>query len=175
MATKKKGQEAAKDKGTKQNLEPTKGQAKGADAKSKEAAGWETRKELPSDSGAKMKAGVKEKGAKGAAKGARKEGDRETSKDKKQAEAVGLIGFFELSRQFLKEVAIEFKKISWPARQQVIQETYSVLFLVTVITLMVLAFDWVLGHGVFGPIEHWSRLHGGGVGHSSTVPDGQKR
>lgn len=66
-------------------------------------------------------------------------------------------------RQFLKEVAIEFQKITWPERAQVIRETYSVIFLVTVITLMVLGFDWVLGHAVFGPLEHWARMLGGGV------------
>lgn len=67
-------------------------------------------------------------------------------------------------RQFLKDVVIEFSKISWPPRQQVVKETWSVLFLVTVITLMVLGFDWFLGHAIFGPLEHWARLHGGGVG-----------
>ncbi|HEY9785018.1 MAG TPA: preprotein translocase subunit SecE [Candidatus Obscuribacterales bacterium] len=67
-------------------------------------------------------------------------------------------------RQFLKEVVIEFGKISWPPRQQVIKETWSVLFLVTVITLMVLGFDWFLGHAVFVPLEHWARLHGAGIG-----------
>ncbi len=67
-------------------------------------------------------------------------------------------------RQFLKEVVIEFGKITWPGRPQVIQETWSVLFLVTAITLLVLGFDWFLGHAVFGPLEHWARLHGGGVG-----------
>ena len=66
-------------------------------------------------------------------------------------------------RQFLKEVAIEFQKISWPDRAQVIRETYSVIFLVTIITLMVLAFDWVLGNAVFGPLEHWARMLGGGI------------
>lgn len=66
-------------------------------------------------------------------------------------------------RQFLKEVLIEFQKITWPERAQVIRETYSVIFLVTVITLMVLGFDWVLGNAVFGPIEHWARVLGGGV------------
>lgn len=67
-------------------------------------------------------------------------------------------------RQFLKDVVIEFSKISWPPRNQVIKETWSVLFLVSVITLMVLGFDWFLGHAIFGPLEHWARLHGGGIG-----------
>lgn len=67
-------------------------------------------------------------------------------------------------RQFLKEVVIEFRKITWPTRPQVIQETYSVIFLVTAITLILLGFDWILGHAVFGPLEHWARIHGGGIG-----------
>lgn len=67
-------------------------------------------------------------------------------------------------RQFLKDVVIEFTKITWPGRPQVIQETLSVLFLVALITVVVLGFDWFLAHAVFGPLEHWARLHGGGVG-----------
>lgn len=67
--------------------------------------------------------------------------------------------------QFLKEVVIEFKKITWPERSQIIKETWSVLFLVTAITLMVLALDWVLAHAIFQPLENWLRLHGAGVGH----------
>ncbi len=67
-------------------------------------------------------------------------------------------------RQFLKDVVVEFTKITWPGRTQVLQETWSVLFLVALITLLVLGFDWFLAHAVFGPLEHWARLHGGGVG-----------
>lgn len=65
--------------------------------------------------------------------------------------------------QFLKEVDVERRKISWPSRDQVIRETYSVLVLVAVITLLVLSFDWLLGI-VFGYLEHFARLHGGGIG-----------
>ena len=66
--------------------------------------------------------------------------------------------------QFLKEVDIERRKISWPEPSQVVRETWSVLFLVTVITTLVLTFDWAVGHFVFGPLEHWARLNGGGIG-----------
>ncbi|MBI2812131.1 MAG: preprotein translocase subunit SecE, partial [Candidatus Melainabacteria bacterium] len=66
------------------------------------------------------------------------------------------------ARQFIKEVVIEFRKISWPEFRQVVRETWSVLFLVAVITLMVLGFDWVLGNVIFGPLEHFAKLHGGG-------------
>jgi preprotein translocase SecE subunit len=83
---------------------------------------------------------------------------------KKDTSGSSLFAGIASARQFLKEVAIEFNKITWPGRTQVIQETYSVLFLVTIITLMVLSFDWVLGKAVFGPLEYWARLHGGGVG-----------
>ncbi len=66
--------------------------------------------------------------------------------------------------QFLKEVAIEHRKITWPDNKQVVRETWSVLFLVTAITMIVLGIDWVLGSVIFGPIEHWARLHGAGIG-----------
>jgi preprotein translocase SecE subunit len=71
---------------------------------------------------------------------------------------------FKEAKQFFSEVVVEFRKISWPDRAQVIRETWSVLVLVTVITLLVLGFDWVLGNAVFGPLEHFARLHGAGVG-----------
>lgn len=90
-----------------------------------------------------------------------KESKKERSKDK---DSVSLLQSIVNLQQFLKGVLIEFSKISWPSRGQVIQETTTVLCLVTIITVMVLAFDWFLGHAIFGPIEHWARLHGGGLG-----------
>lgn len=71
---------------------------------------------------------------------------------------------FAQALQFAKEVLLEFRKISWPDRRQVFRETLSVLFLVAFITLLVLGFDWFLSKLVFGPLEHFARLHGGGVG-----------
>ncbi len=65
------------------------------------------------------------------------------------------------SIKFLKDVKIEVKKISWPERGQVIKETWSVVVLVTIITFLVLGYDYVLGHFVFGPIEHWAKIHNG--------------
>lgn len=65
---------------------------------------------------------------------------------------------------FFKEVLAEFKKISWPGSKEVVQATWSVLALVAIITLLVLGFDWLLGHAFFSPLEHWARLHGGGIG-----------
>jgi preprotein translocase SecE subunit len=66
--------------------------------------------------------------------------------------------------QYLREVQIEFRKISWPESGEVIRATYSVLFLVAVITLLVLGFDFALGKVFFGPLEHWARMLGGGIG-----------
>ena len=61
--------------------------------------------------------------------------------------------------EFLKQVRIEYRKITWPDRRQIIQETWTVLILVTFITLLVLGYDWVLGNIVFGPLEHWIKLN----------------
>lgn len=66
--------------------------------------------------------------------------------------------------QFLKSVVVEFRKISWPTRTEVLRETWSVLFLVAAITLMVLGFDWFLSHAIFQPLEQFARMHGGGIG-----------
>lgn len=66
--------------------------------------------------------------------------------------------------EFLKGVVVEFKKISWPDRQQVIKETYSVIVLVAVITSAVLAFDFAVGKVIFEPLDHLARTLGGGVG-----------
>ena len=68
--------------------------------------------------------------------------------------------------QFLKEVAIEHRKITWPDNKQVVRETWSVLFLVTAITMIVLGIDWVLYDTLgFHPeldlpnkIRHYSQL-----------------
>ena len=66
--------------------------------------------------------------------------------------------------KFLGEVRAEARKISWPERSQVVRETVSVLFLVTLITLFVWLFDLLLGKFVFAPVEHWGHLYGIGGG-----------
>jgi preprotein translocase SecE subunit len=66
--------------------------------------------------------------------------------------------------QFLREAMIEFRKITWPTGREIVRTTYSVLFLIAVITIAVLAFDYLVAQFFFSPIEHWARLHGGGVG-----------
>jgi len=62
------------------------------------------------------------------------------------------------SVNFLRDVAREAKKITWPPRSQVMQETWSVIVLVAFITVMVLGFDYALGNWVFGPIEHLAKV-----------------
>jgi len=69
---------------------------------------------------------------------------------------------------FLKDTWQEFRKISWPNRDQVIKETWSVLVLVAVITGAVLGFDWIIGKSVFEPIDRYAKKMGGGVGHTMT-------
>ncbi|HEY9777336.1 MAG TPA: preprotein translocase subunit SecE [Planktothrix sp.] len=66
--------------------------------------------------------------------------------------------------QFMGEVVIEFKKVTWPTKDEVFRETMSVLVLVALLTVMVLAFDWVVATGFFQPVENWARMHGGGIG-----------
>jgi preprotein translocase SecE subunit len=100
-------------------------------------------------------------GRSGKATGQKEPMNKERNKDEEKQGLPDTIGNI---FQFLKEVNIERRKISWPAREQVIRETYSVLFLVAVITGLVLGFDWLVGHFIFGPLEHWARLHGGGIG-----------
>jgi preprotein translocase SecE subunit len=74
-------------------------------------------------------------------------------------EAKGPVASIQRAQQFFKEVLIEFKKISWPDRAQVMRETWSVLLLVTIITVLVLGFDAFLSKLVFGPIDQWIRTH----------------
>lgn len=77
-----------------------------------------------------------------------------------EKQASGIAG----AMQFLREVAIEHRKITWPDRKQIVKETWSVIFLVAAITVLVLGIDWVLGNAIFGPLEHWARMYGSGVG-----------
>ena len=97
---------------------------------------------------------VKEKPQEQPVKSDPKKGSTMKSKETK-SEGTGIAGYI----QFLKEVRIEYKKINWPDRRQIIQETWTVIILVTFITLLVLAYDWVLGNVVFGPLEHWIKLN----------------
>ena len=46
-------------------------------------------------------------------------------------------------QQFLGEVRVEFKKISWPNRRTVVTETVVVLIVVALLTALVTGLDWV--------------------------------
>ena len=76
----------------------------------------------------------------------------------------GLLQQIAIFQQYLKDVVVEFRKISWPDRSEIGRATLSVLVLVAIITLLVLGFDFILGKAIFGPLDHWVRLHGGLVG-----------
>jgi preprotein translocase subunit SecE len=99
------------------------------------------------------------------ASGTKEKGPSTMESNKPTKAAVAKRGnVFTESAQFLRDVAIEHRKITWPDRAQIIRETWSVLVLVACITLVVLAFDWVLGQAIFGPLEHLARLYGPGRG-----------
>ena len=78
----------------------------------------------------------------------------EKKKPDEKRGAGGIKGFI----QFLNDVKTEAKKITWPPRSQVIQETWSVIVMVAFITFMVLGFDYALGNWIFGPIEHAAKM-----------------
>ncbi|HEY9870993.1 MAG TPA: preprotein translocase subunit SecE [Candidatus Obscuribacterales bacterium] len=154
MATRKKGREAGKESKASEDQpasNPDTGKSNGNPRQPAAGAGQKDARKESGKSSAQAKA-KNDQAAKAAAKAKKKDEESEIGESIKDV------------RQFLKEVVIEFRKITWPSRRQVIQETWSVLFLVTLITLMVFGFDKVLAMVVFGPLEHWARLHGGGVG-----------
>lgn len=47
------------------------------------------------------------------------------------------------AQRFLAEVRVEFKKISWPTRQQILTETVVVLIVVAFLTALITGLDWV--------------------------------
>ncbi|HEY9854669.1 MAG TPA: preprotein translocase subunit SecE [Stenomitos sp.] len=57
--------------------------------------------------------------------------------------ALPSMGWAKGTQGFLSEVRTEFKKITWPSRQQVLTETGVVILVVTFLTLLILAFDWI--------------------------------
>ncbi len=52
------------------------------------------------------------------------------------------------AREFLGEVQVEFKKVTWPTQQQTIAGTVSVVVIVAIITVVLGLFDWVLSLGL---------------------------
>lgn len=115
-------------------------------------------KESTDSKDSKEKSGKDKAGSKAADSRTRKDSARGKKSERRQG------GLISDTRQFLKDVAQEYRKITWPGRAQVVQETYSVIVLVTLITLMVLGMDWVFSKFVFAPIEDWARYMGGGIG-----------
>jgi len=49
-------------------------------------------------------------------------------------------------RQFLTEVRAEFRKVTWPTRQEAVAGTIGVLIVVAVLTLALSLVDFGLGH-----------------------------
>jgi len=96
-------------------------------------------------------------------------------KKPKHTEEIGTGWSWKNSLKFLKEVQHEGRKITWPDRRQVVQETWTVLVLVTFITFLVLGYDFVLGRFIFGPIEHISKMNAKPVDASpfAITPDGK--
>jgi preprotein translocase subunit SecE len=53
------------------------------------------------------------------------------------------LGPFKGAQAFFSEVRTEFKKISWPTRQQVLTETAVVIVVVAFLTVLITGMDWV--------------------------------
>ena len=70
--------------------------------------------------------------------------------------AVAAVAFFiaatsepgKRSLGFVKEARVEVRKVVWPTRQETIQTTIAVLFMVILVAIMLWLFDMLLGWGV---------------------------
>ncbi len=71
------------------------------------------------------------------------EDEQDSSLSLKGGMAMPSIGWAKGTQSFLSEVRAEFKKISWPTRQMVITETGVVILVVTFLTLLIVALDWI--------------------------------
>lgn len=71
------------------------------------------------------------------------EEERDSSLTLKGGMALPSVGFAKGSQAFLGDVRGEFKKITWPTRQQVLTETGVVLVVVTALSLLILFLDWL--------------------------------
>ena len=49
---------------------------------------------------------------------------------------------------FVKEARVEVRKVVWPTRQETLQTTIAVLFMVVLVAIMLWLFDMLLGWGV---------------------------
>ena len=70
--------------------------------------------------------------------------------------AVAVIAFFIVASSdpgrrglsFVKEARVEVRKVVWPTRQETLQTTIAVLFMVILVAIMLWLFDMFLGWGV---------------------------
>ena len=70
--------------------------------------------------------------------------------------AVAVIAFFIVASSdqgrrglsFVKEARVEVRKVVWPTRQETLQTTVAVLFMVILVAIMLWLFDMFLGWGV---------------------------
>jgi len=63
------------------------------------------------------------------------------SKKHVSADRGKIIGYFDLSVQFLREVKIELKKVTWPSRKQTMGSSTVVIILVLLISLFLFFID----------------------------------
>lgn len=75
--------------------------------------------------------------------------DKNVNKTKSKEVSEKTESFKEGVKVYLKGVKSEWGKITWPEKNQIIQETIVVLGVVIVFTLMVLLLDIVFKYGVF--------------------------
>ncbi|HVS74932.1 MAG TPA: preprotein translocase subunit SecE [Candidatus Acidoferrales bacterium] len=57
-------------------------------------------------------------------------------------------GTFQNSRDFLKEVRVEMKQVTWPTRDDVVSTTWVVIGTVAFFGLFLAVVDWIVQHGV---------------------------
>jgi len=156
MATKRKG----KDLGKKDESDNAKSDAQKEEMKQIEDPATDAK---PAKAASQSQSQSQNKKDAGPAKAKNTDGSAKAKKKQdKKDEPANVVAHFV---QFLKEVNIEARKITWPERAVVFRETWGVIVLVAVLTFLVLGFDWAVGHFVFQPLEHWARILGGGVGH----------
>ena len=70
--------------------------------------------------------------------------------------AVAVVAFFIVASSdpgrrglsFVKEARVEVRKVVWPTRQETLQTTIAVLFMVVLVAIMLWLFDMFLGWGV---------------------------
>ncbi|MNX71146.1 preprotein translocase subunit SecE [compost metagenome] len=69
--------------------------------------------------------------------------ERDASLSLKGGMGVPAFGWAKGAQSYLGDVRGEFKKISWPTRRMVFNETIIVLIFVVVLTTLITMFDWI--------------------------------